>query len=59
MPMSGRKGRLRKLLRRSGQGIQYVEHAEGDGDEMYEAACKLGLEESPSGWAPYKSGPCS
>ncbi len=39
---------LRKLLRRS-DCIQYVEHAEGDGDEMYEAACKLGLEGIVSG----------
>ncbi len=55
-----RKGRLRKLLRRSAQGIQYVEHAEGDGVEMYEAACKLGLEGIVSKrlTAPYKSGPC-
>jgi ATP-dependent DNA ligase len=30
-------------LRRS-HGIQYVEHTEGDGAEMYEAACKLELE---------------
>ncbi len=43
LPLSERKGRLRKLLRRSAQGIQYVEHAEGDGGQMYEAACKLGL----------------
>ncbi len=54
-----RKTKLRKLLRRSAAGIQYVEHAEGDGDEMYEAARKLGLEGIVSKrlTAPYKSGP--
>jgi hypothetical protein len=59
-PLSERKVRLRKLLRRSGDGIQYVEHAEGDGGEMYEAACKLDLEGilSKRLTAPYKSGPC-
>jgi ATP-dependent DNA ligase len=31
-------------IRRSGDGIQYVKQAEGDGGEMYEAACRLGLE---------------
>ncbi len=25
-------------------GFQYVEHLEADGDEVFEAACKLGLE---------------
>ena len=35
---------LRKVLRRSRRGIQYVEHTEGDGVEMFKAICKLGLE---------------
>jgi ATP-dependent DNA ligase len=49
---------LRKLLRH-GRGIQYVEHAEGHGDKLYAAACKLGLEGIVSKKlnAPYKSGP--
>ena len=38
-----RKAALRKLLRH-GRGIQYVEHAEGHGDRLFAAACKLGLE---------------
>jgi bifunctional non-homologous end joining protein LigD len=44
----------------SADGIEYVEHAEGDGGEMYEAACKLDLEGIVSKrlTAPYKSGPC-
>jgi bifunctional non-homologous end joining protein LigD len=50
---------LRKVLRRSRRGIQYVEHTEGDGAEMFKAVCKLGLEGIVSKKldAPYKSGP--
>ncbi len=60
LPLSQRKGKLQKLLRRSADGIQYVEHLEGDGDKVFEAACKLGLEGIVSKrlTAPYKSGPC-
>jgi ATP-dependent DNA ligase len=29
---------------RTRRGIQYVEHTEGDGGEMFKAVCKLGLE---------------
>ena len=43
-PLRERKLALGKLLLRSRDGIQYVEHAEGHGDRMYEAVCKLGLE---------------
>ena len=52
-----RKEALRKLLR-GGHGIQYVEHAEGHGDKLFEAACKLGLEGIVSKKldAPYRSG---
>jgi bifunctional non-homologous end joining protein LigD len=41
------------------RGIQYVEHTEGDGVEMFRAICKLGLEGivSKKLYAPYKSGP--
>jgi bifunctional non-homologous end joining protein LigD len=42
-PYVERKTALRKLLRH-GRGIQYVEHAEGHGDRLFEAVCKLGLE---------------
>jgi ATP-dependent DNA ligase len=38
-----KKSALRKLLRH-GRGIQYVEHAEGHGDRLFEAVCELGLE---------------
>jgi bifunctional non-homologous end joining protein LigD len=57
-PYVERKAALRKLLRH-GRGIQYVEHAEGHGDRLFAAACKLGLEGIVSKKldAPYKSGP--
>jgi bifunctional non-homologous end joining protein LigD len=50
---------LRKVFRRSRRGIQYVEHTEGGGAEMFKAVCKLGLEGIVSKKldAPYKSGP--
>jgi bifunctional non-homologous end joining protein LigD len=47
------------VLQRTHRGIQYVEHTEGDGGEMFKAVCKLGLEGIVSKKlnAPYKSGP--
>jgi bifunctional non-homologous end joining protein LigD len=42
-PFAERKAALRKLLRRSRDGIQYVGHTEGDGEKMFRAECKLGL----------------
>ena len=58
-PFSERKAMLRKVLRRTRSGIQYVEHTEGDGAEMFKAACKLGLEGMVSKrlTSPYRSGP--
>jgi hypothetical protein len=58
-PFSERKAVLRKVRRRTRRGIQYVEHAEGHGDRLFEAICKLGLEGIVSKKldAPYKSGP--
>ena len=58
-PLSERKAALRKVLRRTKGGIQYVEHTEGDGAEMFAAVCKLGLEGIVSKKinAPYRSGP--
>lgn len=51
---------LRKLLRRTQGGIQYVEYGEGDADRSYEAVCKLGLEGIVSKRlnAQYRSGSC-
>ena len=43
-PLSERKAALRKVLRRARGGIQYAEHAEGHGAEMFAAVCDLGLE---------------
>jgi ATP-dependent DNA ligase len=43
-PFIERKAALGKLLFRSRDGIQYVEHAEGHGDKMFAAVCDLGLE---------------
>jgi bifunctional non-homologous end joining protein LigD len=58
-PFSERKAVLRKVLRRTRRGIQYVEHTEGDGGDMFKAVCKLGLEGIVSKKlnAPYRSGP--
>jgi bifunctional non-homologous end joining protein LigD len=57
-PYVVRKAALRKLVRH-GREIQYVEHAEGHGDKLFEAVCKLGLEGIVSKRldAPYRSGP--
>ena len=56
-PYVERKAALRKLLRH-GRGIQYVEHAEGHGDRLFAAACKLGVQGivSKKFDAPYRSG---
>jgi bifunctional non-homologous end joining protein LigD len=47
-------------VRRSRDGIQFVEHLKGDCNNVFEAACKLGLEGIVSKrlTAPSKSGPC-
>jgi len=41
------------------RGIQYVEHAEGHGERLFDAVCKLSLEGIVSKRldAPYRSGP--
>ena len=59
LPFSERKAALRKVLNRTRRGIQYVEHIEGDGAEMFAAVCRLGLEGIVSKRiaAPYRSGP--
>jgi bifunctional non-homologous end joining protein LigD len=58
-PFAERKAILRKVLQRTRRGIQYVEHSEGNGAQMFKAVCKLGLEGIVSKKldAPYKSGP--
>ena len=58
-PLSERKAALRKLLFRTKDSIQYVEHAQGHGAEMFAAVCDLGLEGIVSKKinSPYRSGP--
>jgi ATP-dependent DNA ligase len=58
-PLVKRKKELRWVLRNARDGVQYVEHTEGDGAEMFEAVCKLGLEGIVSKrlGSVYKSGP--
>ena len=43
-PLIERKAALKWVLRKARKGIQYVEHTEGDGEKMFAAVCKLGLE---------------
>ena len=43
-PLSERKAALRKVRFRIKGGIQYVEHAQGHGAEMFAAVCDLRLE---------------
>ena len=58
LPFAKRKAALRRLLKSDRGGIQYVEHADGHGDRLFEAVCKLGLEGIVSKKldAPYRSG---
>jgi ATP-dependent DNA ligase len=58
-PLIERKKELRWVLRNARDGIQYVEHTEGDGDKIFDAVCKLGLEGIISRRAGsfYRSGP--
>ena len=58
-PLVERKMALSKLLIRSKGGIQYVEHADGHGERMFAAVCRLGLEGivSKRSSAAYRSGP--
>jgi len=41
LPLIECKKALRSVLRDSRGGIQYVEHTEGNGDEMFKAVCRL------------------
>jgi bifunctional non-homologous end joining protein LigD len=60
-PLIERKKALRWVLRHSRSGIQYVDHTEGDGEKMFKAVCKLGLEGivSKKLTSSYRSGPSS
>jgi bifunctional non-homologous end joining protein LigD len=43
-PREGRKATLEMMLAKSGPGIRFNEHIEGDGPTVFAHACKLGLE---------------
>ena len=57
-PLSERKAALAKLLRKAKPGIRYSEHLTGEGRNIFEHACKLGLEGIVSKriTAPYRCG---
>jgi bifunctional non-homologous end joining protein LigD len=44
LPLVERKRRLKALLGCQDEGLQFVEHLEGDGAKIFKAACRLGLE---------------
>ena len=58
-PLEHRKQRLAKLLARGDAAITYDEHLAHDGPEVFEHACRLGLEGIVSKRldSPYRSGP--
>jgi bifunctional non-homologous end joining protein LigD len=60
LPLAMRKDLLAKLLDGSKGGIVYSEHLEGDGADVFAAACRMGLEGVVSKHRdrPYTSGPC-
>ena len=43
-PLLDRKARLAKLVAKAGDGIEFNEHIEGDGADIFKAACRLGHE---------------
>jgi bifunctional non-homologous end joining protein LigD len=59
LSLENRKARLDGLLRGVPAGIQYCDHLDSDGAEVFEHACKLGCEGivSKDRTRPYRSGP--
>ena len=58
-PLHARKARLKKLLAKSGDGIQFNPHMEGDtGPAMFKHVCELGFEGivSKHRYRPYRAG---
>jgi bifunctional non-homologous end joining protein LigD len=43
-PLEGRKATLEMILAKSGPGLRFNEHMEGDGETVFRHACKMGLE---------------
>jgi bifunctional non-homologous end joining protein LigD len=58
LPLENRKARLEGLIRGSPAGIQYNDHLDSDGAEVFSHACKLGFEGivSKDRTRPYRSG---
>ena len=58
LPLIERKATLARLLRRAKPGIRYSEHLAGNGAEIFEQACRMGLEGivSKRSSSPYRSG---
>jgi ATP-dependent DNA ligase len=57
-PLDVRKTTLQFLLIKTGAGIRFNEHIEGDGESVFRHACKMGLEGivSKRKDSPYRSG---
>jgi hypothetical protein len=57
-PLDVRKATLRSLLVKTGPGLRWNEHIEGDGETIFRHACELGLEGivSKRKDSPYRSG---
>jgi bifunctional non-homologous end joining protein LigD len=60
VPIEHRKQKLAKLVRNPHPGIVLNEHYEGDGEIVFQHACKLGYEGIVSKrlGSPYRSGRC-
>ena len=58
LPLRARKARLEELLAKAGKHLKYVGHVEGQGEAVFEAAGKMGLEGiiSKQMDSPYRSG---
>ncbi|MBV9591547.1 MAG: DNA ligase [Hyphomicrobiales bacterium] len=58
-PLLDRKRRLARLLAKARDGLEYVEHLNGDGATIFDHACRLGLEGIVSKHVahPYRGGP--
>jgi ATP-dependent DNA ligase len=60
LPLVDRKERLARLVRRVPTGIRLCDHDAGDGDALFRAACRMGLEGivSKKTTSAYRSGKC-
>jgi ATP-dependent DNA ligase len=57
-PLSERKAMLAKVMQRAPAGMHLSEHDDGDGEALFRAACRMGLEGiiSKKLTSPYQSG---